>query len=72
MKPTELRQCEVDDKNAYFHTWSSESRYIPGRGIITSPVGIVEYEDGTVECVEPEDIRFVDRSLERRNDNGDC
>lgn len=67
MKPTELRECVVDGETAYFHMWSNDSKYVPGRGVITSPVGIVEYEDGTVECVEPEDIRFIDRNLERRN-----
>lgn len=59
-----MRKCVVDNKPAYFHTWSSESQYVPGRGIITSPIGIVEFADGTVECVEPEDIRFVDKKEE--------
>lgn len=60
-----FRKCVVDGKSAYFHTWGSDSKYVPGRGIITSPIGIVEFEDGTIECVEPEEIRFTERHGER-------
>ena len=56
-----FRKCVVDGKSAYFHTWSSDSKYVPGRGIITSPIGIGEFKDGTVVCVEPEEIRFTER-----------
>nr|DAR24704.1 MAG TPA: hypothetical protein [Caudoviricetes sp.] len=47
---TEYRPCFVDGRKALFHRWTAYD-------IID--YAIVEYEDGTVDIVHPESIRFV-------------
>lgn len=53
---------------ALFHCWSHHSELVgesplrgghPG-GQISATFGLVEYEDGTMHEVEPQNIRFVD------------
>jgi hypothetical protein len=64
-----LRPCEVRiDKltvDAYFHTWCNKSQptYIPGwpDQIVNYTVGIIEYEDGTIDECHPKNIKFTDR-----------
>ena len=64
----EKRPCYIDDRKALFHGWSDraeaidESPLVGGHpaGIIKWTVGIVEYEDGTVQEIAPTKIRFAD------------
>lgn len=65
-KEESLRMCEVGGRNAYFHKWVEKSQIIPpssmvgghGGGVVTSSLGIVEFEDGTVEEHFPHTIIF--------------
>lgn len=63
-----LRLCMVGDEQALFHRWTEERQLVdaspmigghPG-GEIASTLAIVEYMDGRVERVLPEQIRFLD------------
>lgn len=63
----EIIEPEKDVK-ALFHCWSYRSEVIgesplrgghPG-GQISATFALVEYEDGTIHEVEPQNIRFVD------------
>lgn len=62
-----LRPCFVDGKRALFHRWEDKAEVVgesplrgghPG-GQIWATLGIVEFEDGTVQEVYPVRIRFV-------------
>jgi len=60
---SELRPCYVNGKKALFHRWSSD----------TNEYAIVEYEDGVVDQVLLNTIRFVDRRIYQFDfDNGGC
>lgn len=71
-KKNRLRLCKVtkreSQEKAIFHKWVEErqlqnaSPMIGGHpgGEIASTLGIVEYKDGKVEKVFPEQIRFLD------------
>lgn len=50
--PREIVIAPAQDIKAIFHTWNT----FTGKGI-------VEYEDGTVHEVEPQNIRFVDNAM---------
>lgn len=78
-----MRPCKVNDKDAVFHQWSQraytveESLIRGGRpaGQISYPVGIVEYENGTVEEVSPSSIKFTDHistNKVRKHYKGKC
>lgn len=62
------RPCIVEGKKAMFHDWTYESQIVyPSAsygdhtgGVVSSTLGIVEFEDGTVKVVEPKEIKFVD------------
>lgn len=62
------RQCVVNDKRALFHSWYEiydvvkPSPMVGGHpgGQISYIVGLVEFEDGHVELLEPRMIRFID------------
>lgn len=64
----EKRPCYIDGKRALFHGWSDRaeavdaSPFIGGHpaGFVKWTVGIVEYEDGTVQEIAPTNIRFAD------------
>ena len=68
-----LRPCivrgEESAKNALFHRWVDVAEVIPpspirgghGGGQLWCVYGIVEFEDGSVQKVFPERIRFIDR-----------
>lgn len=68
---SELRPCFVKNKKALFHKWNEFSKPVPGGittidpppGQITYTLGMVEYEDGTVEEVAPHHIRFIDNKI---------
>ena len=55
--------------NAYFHSWGNRSRLIEPSimigggqgGIINNTVGVIEYEDGTIDESNPKNIKFTDR-----------
>lgn len=68
-----FRPCEADGKPAIFHRWVNESWVVqpspmigghPG-GTVRCTFALVEYEDGTVRKVEPENIKFTDREGEQ-------
>ena len=62
------RPCSVAGQKAMFHCWSHESwpvgpsLLVGGHsgGIVAKTLGIVEFENGTINKVEPESIIFVD------------
>lgn len=64
----ERRPCYVNGKRAMFHFWYQDSRVVPPSvltgghkgGVVAGALGIVEFEDGTVDCTEPWKIKFAD------------
>ena len=62
------RDCEVDGRYGYFHTWEQYSEIIPpsllkgghSGGVVAGVFGIVEFPEG-IERVDPVKIKFVDR-----------
>ena len=67
----QYRPCMVDGKRALFHKWEHLSYVMPpslmigghNGGTVQYVVGIIEYEDGTVKEVPPEEIRFTDNPM---------
>lgn len=67
---TELRPCWVRDKKALFHRWVDTARPVKPKGMeddenteyyqLSNCHGLVEFEDGTVARVWPQEIRFAD------------
>ena len=63
-----MRLCTVQGRKALFHCWEQVSKVEPPSplregpqgGTIRYTVGIVEYQDGSVERVIPDDIVFSD------------
>lgn len=55
----EYRPCKVSEKIALFHKWV-HTKNLLGQEF---EVGIVEYEDGKIEEVTPNNIRFCDNKL---------
>ena len=68
---SEYRPCLVKGQHALFHRWEDNSEiYAPsvmigghGGGVVKYTCAIVEYEDGHVERVKPEDVTFVDHLI---------
>lgn len=64
----DVRPCTVNGTRAIFHRWVDEARTInPStfeRGQFYRVYGLVEFEDGTVQKVDPEDIRFMDTAVQ--------
>lgn len=67
IRTTEYRPCRVEGKRALFHRWEDRAEIVqpspmvgghPG-GALKWTVAIVEYEDGMVAEVLPEDVQFV-------------
>lgn len=56
---SELRPCFVKDKKALFHKWVHTENLL-GQEF---EVGIVEYENGQVEEVTSNNIKFCDNKL---------
>lgn len=68
IRTAEYRRCEVDGQTALFHRWNEYSRPVepspmiggaPG-GQVSYTLGLIEREDGTVDEVVPQKIRFLD------------
>ena len=55
----EMRPCYVKEKKALFHQWS-HTKNLLGQEF---EVGIVEYEDGQVEEITPNNIKFCDNKI---------
>jgi hypothetical protein len=70
VQENEYRPCYVRGSKALFHRWANTARPVPPRGAdqdentryfqYRATLGIVEFEDGTVERVWPQDIQFAD------------
>lgn len=57
---------ESEEHKALFHFWGYHSEiggHPGGGGRVSETFGIVEYEDGTVHEIEPQNIRFVDNAI---------
>lgn len=58
---------EAETHKGYFHTWGSEAYvtngYLAGTtaGQVSTLYGVVEYEDGSIHLVRPQEITFTDR-----------
>lgn len=73
VRNSEYRPCIVKCQNALFHRWEDNSEiYAPSPmvgghagGIVKYTCAIVEYEDGHVERVKPEDVTFVDHLIKQ-------
>ena len=70
-KSTTMVLKEAEEYKALFHCWNHRSELYdaspmigghPG-GQVSGTFAIVEYEDGTVHEVEPQNIRFVDNLM---------
>lgn len=67
----ELRPCIVNKKKALFHMWSSKTRIVEPSmmigghkgGVLKFTVGIIEYENGKVDEVFPNQVKFLDEKL---------
>lgn len=64
----QIRTCTVDGAKALFHRWADMAQVVgasplaggsPG-GQLYHVYGLVEFEDGTVQMVDPERIQFED------------
>jgi hypothetical protein len=67
----EYRPCYVNGRRALFHRWVNTANPVLPKGVSPdderakffqhrSTTGLVEYADGTVERVWPQEIRFAD------------
>lgn len=67
----EYRPCYVKDRRAVFHRWVNTAHPVLPKGIdindekarffqYRSTRALVEYEDGTLAMIWPQDIRFAD------------
>lgn len=71
IKTSEYRPCIVNGKKALFHKWNEFAKVVEASpliggspaGQIKYTLGMVEYEDGTVEEVLPRHIKFLDHNL---------
>ena len=77
----EYRMCWVHGKKAIFHRWVDTARVVKPRGMEETETtdryqlhhvhGLVEFEDGSLARVWPQDIQFVDTRPEfEENDWG--
>lgn len=65
------RPCIVDGKKALFHMWENFSKPVAGElhiggapaGTLSFILAIVEFEDGTVDRVLPQEVKFVDNKF---------
>ena len=65
------RTCYVDDKKALFHRWCDIAKPIPPSmliggdpgGQIWNVLGLIEFEDGHIELIEPYKIMFCDNFM---------
>lgn len=67
---TELRPCYILDLDGskargLFHCWNFRSNVVEHPvGVVANTTGIVEVEDGSVICVDPEHIRFLNSKFD--------
>lgn len=62
------RPCYVGEERALFHGWFQESQIVPpsnligghNGGVVSAVLGVVEFGNGKVRKVYPEDIQFAD------------
>ena len=54
------RPCYVDDRKGLFHCWSQQATILNSEHTFMGTVGIVEFEDGHVARVLPNNIQFAD------------
>ncbi len=67
MTDSNLRPCLVKGEKALFHQWASRSEIIPpsvalgghNGGVVSRVFGLIEYDDGKMAEVYPENIQFV-------------
>jgi hypothetical protein len=60
----ELRPCLVSGKKALFHRWGSDIAFNGlNERVGDIIIGIVEFEDGSVNTVYPVQIRFIDNKI---------
>lgn len=81
MNLTTYRPCLIDGQTkAIFHGWYTSSHVIPpsalrgghNGGTVTDFIAVVEFADGSIKYVRPENIRFLDSiSLFKKCDFGD-
>ena len=67
-KELSVRPCTVSGRKAIFHGWANQPK-IYMSGVQETTVAIVEYENGFVEEVEPDKIRFLD-NIEKKDAEG--
>jgi len=69
MKKDELRKASItryeDGSGEFsigvlFHGWGNQAVHLDNGTAISVTIGIVEHEDGRIECVIPRRIRFED------------
>lgn len=70
IRHSEYRPCICKGRRAFFHRWVDSARPVKAYGAeendpaqkfqLYSVHGLVEYEDGTMERVWPQDIQFLD------------
>ena len=60
-RPCYVRVDCVEIIKAMFHCWSHETKFLPRSGHqVNDTFAIIEFEDGTLGRVKPEQIRFAD------------
>ena len=69
-RETNVRPCWVHNRKAVFHRWCDTARPVKPRGMeedenaeyfqLYNVHGLVEFQDGTVARVWPQDIQFID------------
>lgn len=68
IRTAEYRPCYVYGRKALFHRWTDVAMLSPSKALVygntkeaedIATLAIVEFEDGTVERVFPESVRFV-------------
>ena len=68
------RPCIADGKNALFHMWENFSKPLPAEihiggapaGLLSFTWAIVEFEDGTVQRIPPQDVKFCDSKVKMK------
>ena len=66
----ELRLCKNGNRYGYFHTWEfnstpvAASPFVGGApaGVLSRVVAIVEFSDGLVKRIDPENLEFCDET----------
>ncbi|MCI8641012.1 MAG: hypothetical protein HFJ59_03975 [Clostridia bacterium] len=61
----EYRPCIVNEKKALFHRWVYTKNLLKEE----FEVGIVEYENGQIEKITPNKIRFTDNKIQEYDFN---